>query len=137
MAEVHEPSGDDFGRIAQHPLHRLMGLANERASEGRAACEVRPASGERAPSSFALTTAVDILLVRAAATSVTAPEEEMNGTAELNVTYIRAAVGAAMVEAHVVGRSSSMRVLEFTVSDAEGPLAFGRSTYAVRTRRPQ
>ena len=137
MTEVHEPSGDDFGRDTQHPLHRLMGLARERAADGRAACEVRPAPGETAPSSFALTTAVDILLVRAAATSVTPPQEEMNGTAELNVTYTRAAVGTALVEAHVVGRSSSMRVLEFTVSDAQGPLAFGRSTYAVRTRGPQ
>ena len=91
-------------------------------------------SGENAPSSFALTTAVDILLVRAAATTVT-PQEEMNGTAELNVTYTRPAVGTALVEAHEVGRAPSMRVMEFSVSDADGPLAFGRSTYAVRRSR--
>jgi len=93
-------------------------------------------TGETAPSSFALTTAVDILLVRAAATTVT-PQEEMNGTAELNVTYTRPAVGTASVEAHEVGRASSMRVLEFSVSDADGAFAFGRTTYAVRARSAQ
>lgn len=93
-------------------------------------------SGKTAPSSFALTTAVDILLVRAAATTVTLPEE-MNGTAEPNVTYTRLAVGTAMVEAHEVSRASSMRVMEFSVSDADGAFAFGRSTYAVRMRSAQ
>jgi acyl-coenzyme A thioesterase PaaI-like protein len=133
MAERSVHYGDDFDRDARHPLHRLTGLANGCAADGRAACEVRPMSGETAPTSFALTTAVDILLVRAAATTVT-PQEEMNGTAELNVTYTRPAVGTALVEAHEVGRASSMRVMEFSVSDAEGAFAFGRSTYAVRMR---
>ena len=65
------------------------------------------------------------------------PQEEMNGTAELNVTYTRPAVGTAMVEEHEVGRASSMRVMEFSVSDADGAFAFGRSTYAVRMRSAQ
>ena len=133
MTEVLEPSGDGPGQVEQHPLYRLVGLADERAGGGRATCEVRAAAGETAPSSFALTTAVDILLVQAAGTTVT-PQEEMNGTAELNVTYTRPAVGTAQVEAHEVGRAPTMRVLEFTVSDADGALAFGRSTYAVRAR---
>jgi len=134
MADRSHTSGDDFGRIAQHPLHRLIGMVGEHAQDGRATCEVRPMPGETAPTSFALTTAVDVLLVRAAGTSVTPPTEEMNGTAELSVTYTRPATGTAQVEAHVVGRTPSMRVLEFTVSDPDGPFAFGRSTYAIRTR---
>ncbi len=134
MTELPAPAGDDFGRDARHPLHRLIGMGAEQAADGRATCEVRAMTGENAPTSFALTTAVDILLVRAAATTVS-PPEEMNGTAELNVTYMRAAVGTAQVEARAVGRTPSMRVLEFTVSDADGTLAFGRSTYAVRGAR--
>jgi acyl-coenzyme A thioesterase PaaI-like protein len=134
MTEASEPSGDDFGRDARHPLHRLIGMAAEQAADGRATCEVHAMVGEDAPTSFALTTAVDILLVRAAATTVN-PPEEMNGTAELNVTYTRTAVGTAQVEAHAVGRTPSMRVLEFSVSDADGTLAFGRGTYAVRSPR--
>ena len=132
MAEVSELPGDDAGAVGQHPLHRLIGLANERAGGGRAACEVRCMPGETAPSSFALTTAMDILLVRAAGTTVT-PQEEMNGTAELNMTYTRPAVGTALVEAHEVGREPLLRVLECTVSDAAGTFAFGRSTYVVRS----
>lgn len=135
MAEVSEPSGGRSGRQPQHPLHRFIGIVDERAAGGHATCEVRPLEGESAPSSFALTTAVDIIVVRAAASTVTPPHEEMNGTAELNVTYSRAAASVCHVEARVVGRSPSMRVLEFTVADAEGAFAFGRSTYAVRQRR--
>jgi len=132
-----DPPPDTERRQPQHPLHRLVGIVDERAADGRATCDVEPMAGESAPTSFALTTAVDILLVRAAATTVTPPHEEMNGTAELNVTYTRPAVGVCQVEAHVVGRSSNMRVLEFTVADAEGVFTFGRSTYAVRQRSPR
>jgi acyl-coenzyme A thioesterase PaaI-like protein len=118
------------------PLNRLMGIVAGHAADGRAHCDVEPAEGESGPTSFALTTAVDIALVRAAATTV-APPEEMNGTAELNVTYLRAAAGTAHVACQVVGRSSTARLVEFTVADAAGEFARGRSTYAVATRRPR
>jgi len=134
VTEVSDPAQDSAGEAQQHSLHRLIGLADEQAADGRATCTVHPIDNDGAPTSFALTTAVDIILVRAAGTTVV-PPEEMNGTAELNVTYTRPAVGTAQVEAHTVGRAKTMRVLEFSVSDAQGTLAHGRSTYAVRGAR--
>jgi acyl-coenzyme A thioesterase PaaI-like protein len=137
---VPEASGDtadgqwpaDDGRA----LNRLFGVVASRAANGRGQCDVHATSGEAAPTTFALTTAVDITLVRAAATTVQ-PPEQMNGTAELNVTYLRQPAGTAHVECVVTGRSPSARLVDFTVSDAEGELARGRSTYAVTTRRSQ
>ncbi|MDA0352198.1 MAG: hypothetical protein O3A10_08310 [Chloroflexi bacterium] len=118
------------------PLNQLMGIVAGRAADGRADCDVEAGPGEATPTTFALTTAVDIALVRAGATTV-APPEEMNGTAELNVTYLRAARGTAHVACQVVGRSPTTRLVEFTVSDAAGEFARGRSTYAVTTRPAQ
>lgn len=115
-------------------LDQLMGIEAAGAADGRATSAVHGIAGEDAPSTFALTTAVDIALVRAAATTVK-PPQEMNGTAELNVTYLRAAVGTATVECQVVGQTSTVRLVEFAVSDRDGELARGRSTYAVATRR--
>ncbi len=117
-------------------LDTAMGIVPGGAKDGRATSEVRGIAGEAAPSTFALTTAVDIALVRAAATTVE-PPQQMNGTAELNVTYLRAATGPAQVACTVVGQTSTMRLVEFTVADAGGELARGRSTYAVRTVRPR
>ncbi len=125
--------GDAEAPIARQ-LTELVGINGARWAGGRANCEVHPMAGEQAPSSFALTTAVDILLVRAAWTTVAA-REEMNGTAELGVTYLRPAEGIARVDARVVGRAPRLRVLEFTVSDDRGDFAFGRSTYVVRAVR--
>lgn len=113
-------------------LARLFGIVSSGASNGRAHCDVEAAEGESAPQTFALTTAVDILLVRAAATTVQAPEQ-MNGTAELNVTYLRSPTGTAHVECEVTGRSPTMRLVDFAVRDADGELARGRSTYAITT----
>ena len=117
-------------------LNQLLGIVAGHASGGRAHCEVRATDGAQTPTTFAVTSAVDIALVRAAATTV-APPEEMNGTAELNVSYLRQATGTATVECTVVGRTSTVRLVDFTVSDAAGEFARGRSTYAVTTKRPR
>ena len=118
------------------PLNRLLGIVAGRAADGRATCDVLAGPGEATPTTFAITSAVDIALVRAAATTVT-PPQEMNGTAELNVSYLREPAGTAHVACEVVGRSDTARLVEFTVADGDGEFARGRSTYAVRTRRPR
>lgn len=122
--------------VDDRPLNRVLGIAGGTAADGQATCQVVAVGEEPTPTTFAITSAVDIALVRAAATTV-APPEEMNGTAELNVSYLRAPVGTAQVRCDVVGRSPTARLVEFTVADAEGEFARGRSTYAVRTRRPR
>lgn len=137
MAEDAESSGWGFSvGDDDRPLNRLLGIVDGDAADGRATCDVEAGPGDQAPTTFAITSAVDIALVRAASTTV-APPEEMNGTAELNVSYLRPASGRAQVSCHVVGRSPTARLVEFSVADAAGEFARGRSTYAVRTRRPR
>jgi len=124
------PSLDGDGRA----LNRLMGIVASSAADGRARCDVEATGDEATPSTFAITTAVDIALVRAASTTV-APPEEMNGTAELNVSYLRTPTSTAHVSCEVIGRSATSRLVEFAVADDAGEFARGRSTYAVRVRR--
>ena len=119
------------GRETTPRLNELIGLGPIDARNGRATCEVRPAAGAAGATTFALTTAVDMALVRAAGSTV-APPEEMNGTAELNVTYLRPSSGPARIEAEVVGRSPTLRLVEFSVLDRDGIVARGRSSYAIR-----
>lgn len=137
MAEDSESSSwQEQNIVDDRPLNRVLGIVEGSAAGGRATCKVVAVADEPAPTTFAITSAVDIALVRAAATTV-APPEEMNGTAELNVSYLRPPTGAADVACEVVGRSPTSRLVEFTVADASGEFARGRSTYAVRTRRPR
>ena len=135
---AHEPPSSSAETLPGNArrLDTAMGIVPGSAQDGRANSEVRGIADEAAPSTFALTTAVDIALVRAASTTVQ-PPQQMNGTAELNVTYLREASGPARIACTVVGQTSTMRLVEFTVADAEGELARGRSTYAVRTVRPR
>lgn len=137
MAEDAESSSWQAQNIVDdRPLNRVLGIAEGSAADGRATCRVVAVGDELAPTTFAVTSAVDIALVRAAATTVE-PPEEMNGTAELNVSYLRPPSSTADVACQVVGRSPTARLVEFTVADARGEFARGRSTYAVRMRRPR
>ena len=115
-------------------LDGLFRIVASQASNGHAQCDVRAFPGQVAPTTFALTAAVDITLVRAVSTTVQ-PPQEMNGTAELNVTYLRPPNGTAQVHCEVMGLSETVRLVDFTVRDSDGVLARGRGTYAVTMQR--
>ncbi len=115
-------------------LDSLFRIEASRESNGRAQCDVRALPGQVAPKTFSLTAAVDITLVRAVSTTVQ-PPQEMNGTAELNVTYLRQPIGTAHVDCEVTAQSDTVRLVDFTVSDADGVLARGRGTYAMTVQR--
>ena len=130
------------------PLHRLLGIrADQRGagfvqyrivaapgSAGHADGALRAALGDEAPvSTFAITTAVDIAVVEAVGTMIDRRAVSMNGTAELNLTYVDAPRGEAIVRATVLHCADRVAAVEARVTDARGAtIAFGRGTYSLR-----
>lgn len=129
------------------PLNRLLGIHAEERGEGFTQYRVVPveatndgldgAEPGRGVSTFAITTAVDSALVEATSSTVDPSKEAMNGTAELNLTFVAHPRGAVTLRAEVVHRGPSLRVATVDITDEHGQrVAFCRSTYAVRPVRP-
>lgn len=135
------------------PLHRLLGIRSDErgagfvqyrvvpapGSEGhadgtlRAAVMSGDAEGEAGVSTFAITTAVDIAVVDAVSTVIDRRRVSMNGTAELNLTYVDVPRGEARVRATVLHCAERVAAIEARVTDARGMvIAFGRGTYSLR-----
>ena len=125
------------------PLHRALGIRARDIDAGTMELVVEPsevnarASGFDAVFGFALTVAADLALVGAAGASVDPAREEMNGTAELNLTYVYAPRGPVSVRGTVIHRASQLALVDIELRDAAGGLvAKGRGSYAIRQRRP-
>ena len=130
------------------PLHRLLGIRADQRGDGFVQYRVVPAPGSagradgavRAAtddgpgvSTFAITTAVDIAVVDAVGTVINRRTVSMNGTAELNLTYVDAPHGEATVRATVLHCGERVAAVEARVTDARGTtIAFGRGTYSLR-----
>ncbi len=82
-------------------------------------------------------TLIDIACIQAVA-SLVGPDEVMAGTAELNVSYLRPALGDVVVtEGRVLKKGRSLAVVDVDCSDGKGRLfAKGRAQYAIRQRQP-
>ncbi|HMO96514.1 MAG TPA: PaaI family thioesterase, partial [Tepidiformaceae bacterium] len=78
---------------------------------------------------------VDIAMLQALIASLE-PDDIPNGTADLNITYLRPALGQRIVaEATILRKGRSLAVSEVSISDSEGRLcAKGRTIYALRQR---
>lgn len=129
------------------PLHRLLGIRADQRGDGFVQYRVVPApgsaagadglpraaAGDRGVSTFAITTAVDIAVVDAVGTVIDRRAVTMNGTAELNLTYVDAPHGEATVRATVLHCGARVAAVEARVTDARGiTIAFGRGTYSLR-----
>lgn len=128
------------------PLNRVLGIHAGERGEGFTQYRVLPveatndgldgAAPGRGVSTFAITTAVDTALVEATSSTVDPAKEAMNGTAELNLTFVAHPRGAVTLRAEVVHRGPTLRVATVDVTDESGQrVAFCRSTYAVRPVR--
>jgi acyl-coenzyme A thioesterase PaaI-like protein len=136
-----------------HPLHRALGVRADEIGEGftQYRVTVTPASAggldgpatvgsadetagaQARVSTFAITTAADLALVSAVSTTVTRTRDTMNGTAELNLTYVRLPEGEALVRATVLHRGRTEAVIDIRVTDERGEVvAYGRGTYSIR-----
>ena len=122
----------------QSPFHDWLGLTLEevRPEYSRIRLDVNERTPRGAANSVhggVLATLVDTGALYALFASVPTGSQ-LNGTAELNISYLRPALGASVVtEATVVKMGRSLAVVEVSISDDQGRLcARGRTTYAVR-----
>jgi len=85
-----------------------------------------------------LSALVDIAAIMAISTTI-GPHEQMAGTAELNLSYLRPAAGSEVfATARVLKKGRMIVVTDVDVTDSEDRLlAKGRLAYAVRQQREQ
>jgi uncharacterized protein (TIGR00369 family) len=135
---------DDFAafqqRFAANVLHQQLGLTLEEARSGYA--RIALATNHVTLSGVGgsvhggvLAAMVDIAMLQALIASL-GPNDIPNGTADLNITYLRPSLGSRIVaEAVILRKGRSLAVAEVSISDGEGRLcAKGRTIYALRQR---
>jgi uncharacterized protein (TIGR00369 family) len=131
---------DEHARRFQsgNPFHALIGVELVERGEGRARCRLPVTEKVRGGVAGSvhggvLSALVDIVTL-SAVSSVAQPGEQMAGTAELNVSYLRPALGDAVIaEARVLKKGRTLAVVDVDITDPNGRLvAKGRVSYALR-----
>jgi len=113
-----------------------LGIQRLEAANGMARYRVKSLTEYSHCRTLAITTAVDLALVRAASTAINHETEEMNGTVEYNISYFKTPVGEAIVTANVSGRGANIAVVEVSISDARQTVfGLGRGTYSVIAKK--
>lgn len=129
------PSGPGFNDF---PLHRALGITLEEVRPGFA--RIRMATSDVTLGGIAgsvhgglVAAMVDIAMLQALS-AARAPGDQFNGTAELNLSYLRPALGKHIyAEATVIKKGRSLAVAEVSILDDQGKLcARGRTTYALK-----
>lgn len=122
----------------EFPLHRQLGLTLDESAGGSAritfmTSEFTLGGVGGSVHGGILAAIVDIAML-AALSGTFGPEEQPAGTADLNITYLRPALGARLsVEANVIKKGRSLAVTEVSILDAQGKLcAKGRTLYSIR-----
>ncbi|GEM_PF-515759 len=133
-------SAEWLTRWRAEPLHAFLDLTLEAQRDGY--CRIVLRMGPRTRGGVGgsvhggiLATLVDIVTIGAVASAI-GPNDVMNGTAELNISYLRPALGALVVaEGRVLKQGRSLAVVDADCSDGAGRLfARGRAQYALRQR---
>ena len=87
---------------------------------------------------LAITTAVDLALVRAVSTVIDSTVEEMNGTIEFSVSYLKTPSGHADVLAKVLGRGENTAVISVTLTDQDDTrFGFAKGSYSISKKNNQ
>lgn len=115
-------------------LNRALGILGDDVGEGYVRFRIEPAP-DGAVDGLAITTAADLCVVAAAGTVADPAREEMNGTAEMNLTFAEPPRGAVTVSGRVLHRSSHLAIVDLEALDQDGALvAKGRGSYSLRPR---
>lgn len=122
----------------EFPLHRQLGLKLLETRAGYAKCVMEASAftlggvGGSVHGGI-LACLVDIVML-AALNGLFKAGEQPAGTADLNITYLRPALGPRIfAEGTVLKKGRQLAVVEVEISDAEGRLcAKGRTLYAIR-----
>lgn len=127
-------------RFANNELHRHLGLTLDEARNGFAritlTTNATTLSGVGGSvHGGVLAAMVDIAMLQALIASLE-PNDIPNGTADLNITYLRPSLGNVITaEAVILRKGRSLAVSEVSILDGEGRLcAKGRTIYAIRQR---
>lgn len=126
--------------FAANPFHRYLGLELEAQHDGY--CRIVLTPNEHTPGGVAgsvhggiLATLVDVATLGAVASAI-GPHERMNGTAELNISYLRPALSKRVVaEGRLLKKGRTLAVVDVDISDGQGRLfAKGRVQYALKAK---
>jgi acyl-CoA thioesterase len=127
-------------RFNNLPLYRQLGLELDDASPGfaRVSMATSPLTLGGVGGSVhggLLAMLVDVAMLEAMFPSFE-PSDQPAGTADLNITYLRPALGAKVTaEASVLRKGKTLVVTEVSILDGEGKLcAKGRTIYVLRQR---
>ncbi|MCK9517963.1 MAG: PaaI family thioesterase [Dehalococcoidia bacterium] len=122
----------------EFPLHRTLGLKLEEARTGfaRIRLDTSPLTLGGVGGSVhggVLAAMVDIVMLRALFATIE-PGDQPAGTADLDITYLRPALGKRIyAEATVLRKGRQLAVTEVSILDDSGKLcAKGRTIYAFR-----
>lgn len=125
----------------QHPLHRTLGMQLAASEPGfaRVTMEASPLTMGGVGGSMhggLLACLVDVVMLQAIIPSLDPATDQAAGTADLNITYMRPALGKqAIAEARVLRKGRQLAVVEVEITDDAGKLcAKGRTLYALRPR---
>jgi acyl-coenzyme A thioesterase PaaI-like protein len=125
---------EEFASTLQ--VEDALGIERLEAATGMARYRVKSLNEYSRCQTLAITTAVDLALVRAASTSINHETEEMNGTVEYNVSYFKTPIGESIVTANVSGRGAHIAVVEVSISDTNQTVfGLGRGTYSVIAKK--
>ncbi len=140
-APVEGDSGAFARGFAAHPLHRALGLRLEERREDFARISLAPSAVTQGGvggglHGGVLAALVDIVML-AALSTVQQAGREPAGTADLNITYLRPAIGSRIyAEGTVVKRGRQLAMIEVSILDEQERLcAKGRTLYAFRSAR--
>jgi len=141
VSEASSPGRTDWDRhFEEFPLHRFLGLRLEEERPGFARISMKTGPNTLGGVGGSvhgglLAALVDIAMLQAQFTLIE-PDEQPAGTADLNITYLRPALGERIyAEAAVLKKGRSLIVTEVSILDEQGTLcAKGRTLYAVRQR---
>ncbi len=127
-------------RFDSLPLHRTLGLKLDDAGPGFAKVSLATSAvtlggiGGSVHGGL-LAAMVDVAILEAVLASLE-PDDQPGGTADLNITYLRPALGArVLAEARILRKGRTLTVAEVAITDEEGRLcAKGRAIYVLRKK---
>ena len=143
MAEPsREEEDEDFSlqkaRVSNNPINRMLGVTLEELRPGYARCHLQASERNRggvhgSVHGGILAFLIDVVML-AAVMTIIEPGDRASGTAELNVSYQRPALGPTVVaEARILRKGRVLVVGDVEISDTNGKLlAKGRVGYALR-----
>lgn len=142
MTELSPDFAQDKRDFDSFPLHRALGLELLEARPGFARIVLHTSrttlGGIGGSVHGGITAAMIDMATLEALVPMRTATDQFNGTADLNITYMRPALGANIyAEATVIRKGRTMAVTEVSILDEQGRLcAKGRTIYAIKPVTP-